>query len=114
MGTIQDLLRAFFGWNTTTSPLYFVAFAAVAWVIYVFRGLSGGFIAFLLPKNIWSHKSTRLDIILFVLGRFITGFGLLARFSAAPAFAVWISTRLPWSAFEGVSLSPVILAVIFG
>ena len=113
MEIIQDLLRAFFGWNTITSPLYLVAFAAVAWVIYLLRGVTGGFIAFLLPKDIWSHKSTRLDIILFIMGGLISGFGLIARFSAAPAFAIWISARLPWPPFEGVSLSPVLLAVIF-
>lgn len=113
MERIAAVGSAFFGLNSLVSPVYILAFVLVAGVIYLKRRETSGFIAWVFPAHIWAHKSTRLDIILFAIGRLMSGLGLVARFGVTPLVAIWVSTHLPWGALGNVDLSPVMLGAIF-
>lgn len=113
MDIVSVLNDAFFSLDVAVSPLYLLGFVAVAAVIYLARRETGGFLAWLLPRHIWTHKSTRLDLVLFVMGRLMSAFGLLARFGATPVVAQWVAVNLPWQAAPGANLSPVMLALLF-
>lgn len=113
MSWAENLYQAFFGSDVMVSPFYLLGFVAVALVVYLYRQEKTGFIAWLLPRRIWTHKSTRLDIILFVMGRLMAAFGLLSRFAVTPIVAAWVASILPWESLVTVNTSPVLLAFLF-
>ena len=113
MERILEQLGSLFGLNSALSPLYLLGFAVIAWIVYSLRREEGGFLAFLLPRGIWSHKSIRIDLWMIGIGQVMAAAGLIARFAAAPAIATWVAAYGPGPLAPGIALSPVLLALIF-
>ncbi|MEM6311756.1 MAG: sterol desaturase family protein [Pseudomonadota bacterium] len=110
---LQDLYQQFFGSHVFVSPIYLVSFAAIAWAVYRMRSEKIGFLRWLLPRAIWTHRSTRLDLILFTIGQLMHFFGIVTRFVATPAVAVAVAGFVPATPFEDVFSSPILLALVF-
>src|SRR6056297_1664591 len=61
MQGIWDFLVEHLGPTEVLSPIYLACFCLIAFWIYLVRKEEGGFIAFLLPRDIWRHQSIRID-----------------------------------------------------
>lgn len=112
MDDFKTFLTTHLGLNETLSPVYLASFCLIAAIVYFIRKEQGSFIAYLLPKEIWSHKSTRTDISLLVINRILAALGLFARFGAVPAVAAWVADIMPRPVFAPNALSPLALALI--
>lgn len=77
-------------WHTFTieyllSPLYLASTAIIAWLIWYFRtDKQTDFLRFLLPKEVYFHKSTWLDIKLAAFNTFFIGTGAIAALVILP------------------------------
>lgn len=112
MDWLGDLYETFFGFQEALSPIYLVAFVVIAGFLYLRRRVGGGFLHYLLPRDIWLHKSTMLDVKLFVIGRLMTFFGVAAKVTAAPAVAIWVMKLIPEPLISPADLSPWAVALI--
>ena len=92
MDYIKEFVLDMFGFKENLSPIYLACFALIGTLIYLIRREKGGIIAFLLPRAIWTHKSVRADVGLYVLNRILSVFGVFARFAAVPAVAAWVAS----------------------
>lgn len=114
---MQDILirlyDSFMGSNEYVAPAYLISFVLIAGAVYLWRRETIGFRAWLFPRAIWTHKSTRLDLTLFTLGQLMQFFGVLTRFVATPLMATWIAGLIPFAPLGGATLSPVTLALLF-
>ena len=81
-------------------------------LVYLIRRETGGVIAFLLPRAIWTHKSVRADLGLYLFNRVLGVLGVFARFAAVPAVAAWVASLVPRTALDSAALSPLALALI--
>lgn len=108
-GFLQDT----FGLDQPISPVYLVAFVAVAWAVFRWQGGRRGFLGWLLPRQIWAHRSTRIDLSLYAMTRVMSLFGILALFTAVPAIAAMVADALPFGPRGTAGLSPLALGAIF-
>ncbi|SLN54338.1 Fatty acid hydroxylase superfamily protein [Roseovarius albus] len=74
---INHLLDAPFSLNVRYSAFYLCCTVIIAYAIWKFRGGAGSFTKWLLPKEVYHHKSNMLDIKLFFAVRFFASLGLL-------------------------------------
>lgn len=110
---LADLYNSFFGAQHMLAPQYLLAWALIAWGLFVWRREPGGFLPWLLPRSIWRHRSTRLDLHLLIIGRLMSFFGILSKFVAIPVVAAFVAALLPGAALGNAPLSPLLLAFIF-
>ena len=80
MERIREYLTGFLGLGELLSPVYVVTFVMIGWAWFKYRHIRGSFWAYLFPKAIWSHESTRADLSLFALGQLMVFFRFGARF----------------------------------
>ncbi|WP_296419824.1 sterol desaturase family protein [Pseudooctadecabacter sp.] len=116
MDALISYLRDFVSLDQVLSPAYLLSFVAVGYVIFRWRGheggQEGGFWSFLFPRRIWSSASVRTDLWLFLIGQLMILFKVGARFGATPLVAAWVVANGPGPVLEGVTVSPVLMALI--
>ncbi|SLN10815.1 sterol desaturase family protein [Pseudooctadecabacter jejudonensis] len=112
MDDLIAYLRDFAGLEQVLSPVYLLSFVAIGYAIYAWRRETGGFWAFLLPKRIWSHPSVKTDVWLFAVGQLMILFKVGARFAATPLVAAWVVAHGPGPLLQGLTLSPVLMALL--
>lgn len=95
------------------SPAYLLPFVLIAWMIYLWRGETGGFLQWLFPRKNILNRSTGIDVKLFALNQVLELLGLAARFTATPLVAAYVARIVPVSPFAGETLSPFGLALLF-
>ncbi|AKS46331.1 Sterol desaturase/sphingolipid hydroxylase, fatty acid hydroxylase superfamily [Octadecabacter temperatus] len=110
MEFLTTFIRDTFALNEALSPIYLGCFVLFTALVYLVRREKGSFIAFLIPREIWSHRSIRVDVALIVINRLLSLFGLFARFAAVPVVATWVAEMIQHPALSGFSLSPLVLA----
>ena len=81
----EDFVTYFAGVEFIYSPLYLVSSAAIAAVIWMARGGSGSLLAFLMPRDLYRHPSSWVDVKVTLMNFTIGGLGLLSVFFVAPA-----------------------------
>jgi sterol desaturase/sphingolipid hydroxylase (fatty acid hydroxylase superfamily) len=112
MDQIKDFILATFRIEQALSPIYLACFGMIGALVYLIRRETGGVIAFLLPRAIWTHKSVRADLGLYLFNRVLGVLGVFARFAAVPAVAAWVASLVPRTALDSAALSPLALALI--
>lgn len=85
-----EIYAGFFGSDVLVAPEYLLFSLPIAYVIYRLGKDRTGFWRWLTPREIWGHKSHRLDLQLFVLGRIMTLTGMIGRVTLTTAIAVWL------------------------
>lgn len=109
-----QLYFLFFGSNSLLAPEYLLVAVFVAWGVYLVRRPGVGFRKWLLPGEIYGHKSSWLDIKLMVIGRVIDLVNILGRVSITTVVALWVAD---WVGRDGplfgVMLAPLTLAFVF-
>lgn len=73
--TLQNLLASISSWQFIFSPVYILTTVLIAFGIWRYRGGKSGFLSFLLPREVYRHPSTLVDlkVLLFNLVFFATG-----------------------------------------
>lgn len=112
MERIREYLTGFLGLGELLSPVYIVTFVVIGWAWFKYRHIGGSFWAYLFPKAIWSHESTRADLSLFVLGQLMVFFRFGARFAATPIVAAWVAQFGPGPVIDHAQISPVTIALL--
>ena len=112
MYQIKDFILATFSIEQALSPIYLACFGMIGALVYLIRRETGGLIAFLLPRAIWTHKSVRADLGLYLFNRVLGVLGVFTRFAAVPAVAAWVASLVPRTALDSAALSPLALALI--
>ncbi|MCF2872682.1 sterol desaturase family protein [Octadecabacter sp. G9-8] len=112
MDLFAQIMNTMFGLTSALSPLYLLACVAIAWAIYTRRKVSEPFVEWLLPRRIWRHKSTRLDLILYGLTVVLSALGIIGRFTVTPAVAAIVAANMPWPPLAGASVSAIMLAFL--
>ena len=109
MDQIKYFILAKFSIEQALSPIYLACFGMIGALVYLIRRETGGLIAFLLPRAIWTHKSVRADLGLYLFNRFLGVLGVFVRFAAV---AAWVASLVPRTALDSAALSPLALALI--
>jgi len=91
---LLDLYASFFGSSVMTAPEYMILCLPIAWILYRMRRVSTGFWAWLMPRNIWFHKSHMLDLKLFVIGRLMGFLNVVGRLSLTTLVAVTVASLI--------------------
>lgn len=110
--SLGDLYRIFFDVHLVVAPVYLVLAAAVAWLVYRARRIEGGFWRWLVPKSIYLHPSHLIDLQLFVIGRGLSGFGVVGGVTVTTLIAVWVAALLPAPLLAPQGLGPILLALV--
>lgn len=112
MQGIWDFLVEHLGPTEVLSPIYLACFCLIAFWLYLVRKEEGSFLAYLLPRDIWRHKSIRIDFAMLIINRLIAAVGITARLAAAPAVAAWVAQQMPRPLLAEDQLTPLMLALI--
>lgn len=111
----DSLIRAFdfifFGSTAAFSPLYLLSFCFVAWLVFLYRREGGSFLRWLFPREVYTHQSLKIDVVLYLIAQVLLVFGLLARFGGTPVVAAYVAGIMPYAPFGDLQLSPVLLAL---
>ncbi len=113
---ISDLYLSFFGSDVVIAPEYLLITVVTGWLIYRLgparRRGAGGFWRWLIPAELYRHKSTRLDLELFALNRLMTFVGFFGPVSLTTATALAVARLSAGDAGIAPGLSPVALAFL--
>lgn len=88
MDFARDLYLAFLSAEVLLAPEYLLVTLIIAFGIWLWRRPGVGFWAWATPRAIWGHRSTRLDLQLFVIGRAMIWAGALTRLALTPLIAL--------------------------
>ena len=72
------------------SPLYIAATVIIVWCIWARGDRAQGFVAFMLPKALWRHPSTWMDIKLAAFNTLFIGSGAIAALFVTP----WVTLEI--------------------
>ena len=95
-GIIEKILAYLFSFDFLLSPVYLPTTVLIAFVIWKMRGGKVGFFAYLVPREVYQHASTRTDVMLSSVVLLLFGMGFFATFYFAPYV-----TAVLLLAFEG-------------
>lgn len=84
---LTNLYIDFFGSDVAVAPEYLIVFILTGFGVWLWQGRKGGFWRWLFPKGVWTHRSHRIDLWLFVLGRIMVAAGVMGRISATTLVA---------------------------
>ncbi len=113
---LEKIVTYFFSFDFPYSPLYIPTTVLIAFVLWKLRGGKAGFLAYVAPRELYRHPSTRTDVLLssLILGLFALGF--FATFYFGPVVTVALLAALEGLAGGGsaepTSFATGLLAVV--
>ena len=72
------------------SPVYLLATVILVWAVWMRGDRSKGFLSFMLPKALYRHPSTLMDIKLTIFNTFFIGSGAIAMLFVTP----WVTSQI--------------------
>ncbi|WP_299205678.1 sterol desaturase family protein [uncultured Tateyamaria sp.] len=98
MDAFYELLDGFtgflFDWNSRLALLYLCLTVALVYVIWRVRGRPTSFTAFLLPRDVYTHKSNLVDIQIFLFNKLLTVSGFFAAVTLTPVVTSGLLTMM--------------------
>lgn len=92
-------------------PVYLGVTLLIAYALFRIRKIEGGFLAWAFPKSMYFSQSSLVDLKLFVLGRLMSGFGVVNAVVGAALVATLVGNGLSGLS-TGISLHPAAYAFI--
>lgn len=108
---MEDGPGVLFGPSVRLFPVYLATTVLIAISIYFFSKPGKSFWLWLLPKEIWAHPSTLLDIKLFVLGRTLTLFGFFNQVALTNAASLFVLVALRGRSDAGDPADPLLVGL---
>ena len=87
-------LQTYFGVKFLLSPVYLAATVVIVYALWTLRGKEKPFLAYLLPKDVWSHPSTRMDIKIAMFNAVVTATGALSALMITPLVTFAVTEQL--------------------
>jgi sterol desaturase/sphingolipid hydroxylase (fatty acid hydroxylase superfamily) len=91
---LSNLQATFLGWNSRLAVIYILATVVLVFGIWWARGRPGGFVAFLLPRKVYRHRSNLLDLKIFCVNLILGAAGILGAVLLIPAVTVIVLSQL--------------------
>ncbi len=110
--SIYDIYSNFFGARTVIAPEYILVTLLIAFIIYKSRTVQTGFWAWVVPKHIYTHASTLLDVKLFFIGKLLSLFGVVNKVIMTTFTASLISGLFNGDPTSNVFTNPFVIAGI--
>ncbi|WP_193221965.1 sterol desaturase family protein [Amylibacter sp. SFDW26] len=110
--SLYDIYVRFFGSSTVIAPEYILITLLIAFIVYKSKAIQTGFWTWAVPKHIYTHSSTFLDIKLFFIGKFLSIFGLLNKVVLTTFIASFLSGQFSSSLTSNIFTNPFIIAGI--
>lgn len=107
---LASIYSEFLGSHVLIAPEYLLVTLVLAYLIYRLRHKSSGFWRWLVPRNIYLHRSHFLDIKLFLLGRFLSLFGVFNKIAFTSALAAFVADAVAPDLVIGPELNPWMVA----
>lgn len=92
--SILGNLQSYFGVKFLLSPAYLAATVVIVYAVWAMRGREKPFLAYMLPKAIWTHPSTRVDIKIALFNAAVTASGAFAALLITPNVTFAITEQL--------------------
>jgi len=96
-------LQTYFGVKFLLSPVYIAATILIVYVVWAMRGREKPFLAYLLPKAVWAHPSTLVDIKVALFNGAITATGALSAILITPFVTYALVSQLAGLTGGGLS-----------
>ncbi len=88
---IQGLWASLFDMSSRLALFYLTATVMLAFILWVFRGRPrGSFLTWLLPKEVYLHKSNIVDIKVFLFNSMLSAAGMFTAIGFTPVVTVWL------------------------
>ncbi|SEW11180.1 Sterol desaturase/sphingolipid hydroxylase, fatty acid hydroxylase superfamily [Cognatiyoonia koreensis] len=100
---IWSNLQTYFGVKFLLSPVYLAATVIIVYVVWSLRGRTKPFLTYMLPKDVWTHPSTNVDIKVALFNGAITATGALSALLITPYVTFAITTQLAQLTMSGGS-----------
>lgn len=111
-GQFLDNLQATFGVKFLLSPLYIGATVLIVYAVWLWRGKPQGFIRFMLPRELYAHPSTMVDIKVGLFNTLFTATGALSVLFVTPFVTVAILTQLGGVTENASTAGSIVAAVV--
>ena len=108
---IAEIYKGFFDASVIVAPEYLLLSLPIAWVIYRLSRPSGGFWRWLLPREVYLHRSHGVDLVMFVIGRLMLIFGLAGRVSVITATAALVAGPVGKAGLVGTAWPPLAVSL---
>ncbi|WP_299402553.1 sterol desaturase family protein [uncultured Roseobacter sp.] len=83
-----------FNWESRLAVIYLCATVVLVYVLWILRGRSGSFTAYLLPKETYLHKSNLVDIKIFLFNSLLSVAGIFTMLTFTPAMTIFLLDAL--------------------
>lgn len=101
---VTEIQDRFLGWESRMAFLYLCATVILVFAIWVHRGRPTSFTAFLLPREVYTHRSNLIDIQVFFINVVLGVFGVFGAMLFIPAIASFVLGALV--VWQGVEFQP--------
>lgn len=103
IGTIESFWLGAFGPSSRLWPFFLIVTFAIGFGLYRKRHVKGSFLAWLMPRSMWTHASHMVDLKLFVFTRIISILGAFKVIAVGGLISVGVKGLFP---AEGLGLAP--------
>jgi sterol desaturase/sphingolipid hydroxylase (fatty acid hydroxylase superfamily) len=101
-----DVLISVAGPGVRLFPVYLATTVLIAYAVYRVVQPGDSFLRWLLPRKIWRHASTMVDLRLFIVNRVLSIFGLYSTVFLTSAVAIAVLSALSGRPEEGAAAHP--------
>ncbi len=84
----------FTGYESRLAVFYLCCTVVMVYAIWLFRGRPSGFLRFLLPKEVYFHRSNLIDIQVFLINLFLGALGVFGAALFTPVIASFVLNQL--------------------
>lgn len=88
------LAQTFWRWESRLAVFYLCAAVVIAFSLWLYRGRPTSFLRFLMPREVYFHKSNLIDLQVFVVNVFLGTIGLLGALTFTPLMAALVLSTL--------------------
>ncbi len=107
-GFMNSLGNTFFGWGSRLAFFYICATVVMVYAIWLYRGKPVSFTRFLLPREVFLHRSNIIDIQVFLINAFLGSIGIFGAVLFTPVVTNFVLDNLvvlQSSAFQPLDVS---------
>ncbi|MBY6084578.1 sterol desaturase family protein [Ruegeria arenilitoris] len=94
----------FTSYESRLAAFYLICTVVMVFAIWLFRGRPSGFIKFLLPREVYFHRSNLIDIQVFLINLFLGVLGIFSATLFTPLIANFVLHQLVW--YQGADFQP--------
>lgn len=111
-GILESFWQSAFGTSSRLWPFCLIATLAIGLFLYQKRHIQGSFLAWLMPRSMWTHASHIVDLKLFVFGRIISLLGAFKVIAVGGLISVAVKSLFPEGGLGLDPLNPLLATLL--